>query len=245
MIEWAVRAGEACEILARTEGEAFERIYFGNEFCEHRLPLAADLRNALQVCERHDLKLSLVTPVVTDRGLLGVERLLQVLPARSEVIFNDWGVLEMLEGFRPVLGRMLLRTLQEPRAHADLAQSDLAQPAFLRFLRARGIERVETDLPASRLRGRLEKTRCTLHVPFTHVASGRACLIGSLHVKEPYRCKQECRTTWAELSCGAVPLVHRGNTAFTRQPQEDLDRLLDWAPAAGIDRVVYDRELTF
>lgn len=273
LVSWAVRAPGPVEaekwLAGETPGESFwapppgtrfERLYLGNEFCELRLPTAPELSRTLALCQAAGVPLTLLTPLLCDKGLAKLARLLDKLPEGSEVVCSDWGVLhEIRESFPHldvVVGRTLIRAFKEPRVPRGqgptLAQSDLALPAFPAMLRSLGISRVETDLPPDRLGLDLSQMglRGSLHVPFGHVAWGRACMVGSLHlpVQRKFQpgapCRQECREILAELRSEGLPvrLFHRGNTAFALHPPESLSNL---AGLPGIDRLVYDPALAF
>lgn len=281
---WRLASGRG--ILARIQGRldqllgslvgppCFRRVYFGNEFCQERLPALPELREVVARCREGGLGLTLLAPPVTDAGLerLGpvLARLEELLPT-SEVVFNDWGVMELLfarhRGLCPVMGRNLLGVVKDPRvplppagddrypAQPTLRGTALALPAFREALRARGVGRVEVDLflPRCDLDFRSTGLEATLVLPFSSVASGRVCLIGSLH-QPPERkftlqagCGQECGSYLCELesACLAARLFHRGNTAFALQPPEALAALPRVLEEGGYSRVAYDPEMGF
>lgn len=99
-----------------------DRLYFGNEFCERKLPTGGELRAALAWCQERRLPLTLVTPPLTDAGLERVAALLDVLeeqPDAHEVVVSDFGLLWLLAHERPtlhpILGRLLARQHRDPR----------------------------------------------------------------------------------------------------------------------------------
>lgn len=275
-MEWAVRTPgpqDAGKLLGGNAPEGafwrvppgvqFSRLYLGNEFCEFRIPTLPELHRTLEFA----VPLTLLTPLVCDRGLDKLRKLFQALPKGSEVVCSDWGVLrELRADFQelvPVLGRTLIRALKEPRVPVGsgptLKQTDLALPGFVGMLKSQGVSRVEIDLPPARLGMDLRPLGLSgsLHLPFGHVAWGRACMVGSLHL--PYErkfepgapCRQECRGLLAELhppaGSPALParLFHRGNTAFALHPEADLENSVELAGECGIDRLVYDPEVSF
>ena len=74
-------------------------LYFGTEFCEDRLPDLDDANAYCAVARDHGLEPTLTTPLVSPEGLSKVDRLLEGLASngwRPAVVFNDWGVLELL-----------------------------------------------------------------------------------------------------------------------------------------------------
>ncbi len=220
------------------------RYYLGNEFCQHLLPAPSRLRWALERAP-----VTLCTPPVNDQGLHQLARLLDQLPAGSEVVFSDWGVLNLIRQrpLVPVLGRMLVRNLKDSRLSgpAPLHRSDLAHPGFRDALRGWGVRRVEVDLPGAVLPSEWGLAG-SLHFPFSAVASGRVCVVGSLAESRELkftlqaRCRKECRHYLAESEGSSrVRLFHRGNTDFTLEPMSE------GLTGRGFDRLVYDPQLEF
>jgi hypothetical protein len=56
----------------------FTRIYFGQEFCERLLPSKDELEQVCAFSEKEGVPLTLVTPYVTDKGLLKLEKLIRL-----------------------------------------------------------------------------------------------------------------------------------------------------------------------
>lgn len=99
----------------------FSRIYFGQEFCQRLIPSLGSLKIVFAFAKERKLDFSLVTPYVTDRGLAGVRILLDFLKENmptSEVVVNDWGVLNIIKEeysqFQLVLGRLLVKQKRCP-----------------------------------------------------------------------------------------------------------------------------------
>ena len=116
----------------------FNRLYFGNEFCEKRIPKPEELKKALRYCRKHKLLFSLVTPYVTDKGLSRLRKLLDwLVNARpgTEVIVNDYGLLNLINKkyilIKPVLGRLLTKQKRDPRI-ADLINTQPEKHTFFK-----------------------------------------------------------------------------------------------------------------
>ena len=222
-------------------------LYFGSEFCEDRIPDAAE---ALAFCElAHELGLeaTLQTPLVTPRGLRVVGELLVALAANGytpAVVFNDWGVLRLLRENHSALprraGRLVNRSLRDPRAYRD-APTGFATHDASRFVRLRGmlatmgVSAVESDadleggylgvgpgdVGASLVRA--------LHLPFTFAASGRGCPLkaglypegGGFAKALADPCPAPCRGRPLPVRREDTPLPHwrAGNTLFYEIPQ--------------------------
>src|SRR5262245_53810505 len=76
----------------------FTRCVFGNEFCEHLAPSPAALESTLTATDSNNLTFTLLTPYVSNRGITAYKPLFALLAERGggEVVFNDWGILNLL-----------------------------------------------------------------------------------------------------------------------------------------------------
>lgn len=99
----------------------YSRLYYGNEFCERLIPSVSRLKQILSFVKKNKLAFSLVTPYVTDCGLKRLNSLFGLLKDSGiscEIMFNDWGVLNLINGrypnFTPVLGRLLTKQKRGP-----------------------------------------------------------------------------------------------------------------------------------
>ena len=238
---------------------AFDRIYFGVEFCQHLLPTERDVRAAAGLCRERDLGLTLVTPYGTDALLPKLERLLEAADAPDlEVLVSDWGVLQSLQdgssSGRPVLGRLLNRMIRDPRVPAvershlggdpppdSWRLSSLGSRSFRALLDRLGVERVESDVPPQGLHPLAgDGPRVSVWLPFGAVASGRICSAHALgrpaeeRFVPPDRCEAPCRRFEATLRPPwlqeqATRLLLKGNTHFYRLDDTGLQAALAWA----------------
>lgn len=100
----------------------YQRIYWGVEFCQNLIPALIDTEKVLRFVKDNNLKFTLVTPFVTERGLKmlnGVFVLLKKKKVDCEIVVNDWGILEYLYSefkgyFEIALGRLLVRQHRDP-----------------------------------------------------------------------------------------------------------------------------------
>jgi hypothetical protein len=245
-------------------------LYFGTEFCEDRLP---DVDEAEAYCSRardEGLAPTLLTPLVSPGGLVRMGRLLHALAQRRfapAVVFNDWGVLELLRerhpGWRRRAGRLLNRSLRDPRAYRDAPQGpathDASRYARVRqMLRGLGVEAVESD--ADLEGGFLGDGRDgrdgdetgldrALHLPFTYAASGRGCPLkaalypdgGGFTKAFADPCPAPCRGRPLPVARDDTTLPHwrAGNTVFYELPAEAATGWL-----AHAERIVVHRHAT-
>lgn len=209
----------------------FTRIYFGQEFCERRLPGPGELAAALAEAGRRNMEFTLVTPFVTERGLGGVADLLRILDGDwpgSEVVVNDWGVLYLLSAkfprIRPVLGRLLNKIPRDPRMGPCLPGKSgdgnlfrtcsLAGPHMKKLLKKMKTGRVELDNYFQGLDDGLGRWgyRVSLYVPHGCIATGRICLFGSWGLERERKfsatekmCSRRCRFHRLELEAPGLP----------------------------------------
>lgn len=181
------------------------RVYFGTEFCQFLLPSLNEMEKAFTFILDRKLKVSFVTPIVTDYGVKRLTILLDYISKHykeTEIIFNDWGVLQLIKEQYPdlqcVAGRLIDKTLRDPRlSHNDyqnifnedglkyLQHPSITSASYQRHLENNGITRVELDLLpqgidiAQRLPFSL-----SVYIPFGHVTTGRQCMMRMLSLPE-------------------------------------------------------------
>ena len=232
-------------------------LYFGSEFCEDRLPDAAEANAFCEVARDRGWEPTLATPLVSPEGLRTVDRLLGALVAggwRPAVVFNDWGVLELLRERQPALqrraGRLINRSLRDPRAYRDAPRGTATHHA-LRHSRVRGLLRglgiaaleTDADLEGGFLGDGAEGMERALHLPFTYAASGRGCPLKAALTPEgggfakafADPCPAPCRGKPLAVRRPDTALPHwrAGNTLFYELPREAAR---SWLPHA--DRIV-------
>jgi len=236
-------------------------LYFGSEFCADLLPELAQAERLCLWAAGKAVEAVLLTPVVTTSALAQLDRLLQGLVSRGcapAVVFNDWGVLNLLRRSYPGLarrsGRLMNRGLRDPRLPGRMAAGDSSTRERAGRLRAMlvqlGVEAVESDadLEGSFLGEKLPGLQRVLHFPYVFAATGRNCLIKADGAASP----EECFTKGLGLSCSGlcrgrwhkvkredtgIPLWRAGNTIFYQVSQEGAQ-----AQLARADRIVlYER----
>lgn len=233
-------------------------LYFGAEFCQDLLPGIKDAEAFCAHCAERDLEAVLLTPLVTRTGLNRLSRLLGGLARRGwspAVVFNDWGVLELLRSTHPSLplrmGRLMNRGLRDPRLEMQPitpAGENTQRGANIRKLAVTlGVIAMETDadLEPGYLGTGAEGMNRTLHVPYTFVSSGRNCLDkaaaapaggGVFTQGLTSGCAAPCRGVYRQENRRDTqkPLWRAGNTLFFEAPTTWITRHLALA-----DRVVF------
>jgi len=91
-----------------------KRVYFGHETCEKLLPAFDEVQDLLEMTAKRQLKLSFVTPFLTERGMdkviLFLEKLKTMKLNSFEIVSSDWGLIHYVinnKAGTPVVGRFL------------------------------------------------------------------------------------------------------------------------------------------
>lgn len=242
----------------------FSRIYFGNEFCERLLPSTKDLNHALDFTLEKKIGFTFVTPYVTDFGLKKLKRLLQDILKKkphSEVVFNDYGVLRVLnkksDELVPVMGRLLTKMKRGPRLMTVIDKlppttveyfrsTNLTVPALCEFLREYRVGRVELDNVLQGIDICLDGIEGSLYFPYAYVTTTRLCLSNFCDKKDRsdligiFPCQKECQryTFFLRNEIMPVPLIRKGNTLFFKN--EVLPEAIE---ERGINRIVMEPEI--
>lgn len=204
------------------------RTSYGAEFCEHLLPSPEALRAVRAACSR---PFTFLNPYVGDAGLAKLRALFPLLRAGDEVIFSDWGVLNVLHRefpeLVPVQGRLLNKSLRDPRVMGLYAEagpgptltvlqgSNLDSRAYTAMLRRFGVKRAEIDgLPQGNdlATASMELTAC---LPYGFISTARVCQAAGLGYRKGEKfqpaapCKQECQTFLLEHAYTNSPFENR------------------------------------
>ena len=95
-------------------------LYFGNEFCQNKIPNLKQIEYCYDFCINKRIKLVLVFPFITNTKVPVVNGLLNFLNSKkekNEVVFNDWGTFTLISQYKnlkPVLGRLLNKQRKDP-----------------------------------------------------------------------------------------------------------------------------------
>ena len=244
------------------------RIYVGDEFCFHRLPTVSEMRGFCQFSEEHDVKMTFLTPPMTDWELEKCSSLFACLEndcLGAEVVANDPGVLWHLKkthsGLPLAAGRLFNKGFKDPRfsdqGKADtislsvrqaLDESTFCHTAFLDHLIRIGVSRIEEDLmPYGKgFTPSQGKMNVSVYFPFGIVTCGRICQMAAQERRgrKKYlisgQCEKPCLYQTLELEHERFQyrLFQNGNTIYYLYSPAMLSDLLDKA-AVGSFRMVY------
>lgn len=254
------------------ESHRITRLYFGNEFCQERIPSEKFIEHALTMARKLDLAFSLLTPYATSRGLRRIENLFDFLAKDhpgTEVIVNDWGVLNLLRrkhpDLKPSLGRILTKLirrfpdvlsshhpLENEAASSAMKRPVTSFPPYRRFLEGLGVQRVELDYPPQGLDLEGITLPISLYLPYGYLTTGMSCLIGSLDLLKANKfspsapCQGQCRLYFSELSSSTfsaaghgLQLFQGGNTVFYRHSPAMIQTALNLAHGRKGMRIVF------
>ena len=256
-------SGDFCDaaLAERYPDALLTALYFGTEFCQELLPGIRETEAFCAHCSERGLEAVLLTPLVTHRGLTRLDRLLDSLTSRGwcpAVVFNDWGVLQLLRTTHPSfpirMGRLMNRGLRDPRL-------DMRSPgpggehtergAGIRKLASSlGVSAVESDadLEPGYLGAGANGLERALHVPFTFASSGRNCLEKAAATPEGKGifthglksgcnapCRGICRKEYRHDT--QRQMWRAGNTVFFEVPPEWIAR-----HSALADRIVFHEQ---
>lgn len=117
------KALEIKEFVKNINIDNFDRIYFGDSFCQNLIPTKETLLETYKIVSEKNIKFTLNTPYVTDDALkkvLANVELLYKYDNNIELVFNDWGIFyEIRKNFPKinlVLGRLLTKQRTDPNS---------------------------------------------------------------------------------------------------------------------------------
>ena len=248
-MEHAIYINKISDIKFIEKGK-FERIYFGNEFCERIIPSDKDVIKILDFADDRGMNFTFVTPWSTDKGIKSIKKILPTLPKNTEVIFNDWGVFRIIKKYRlkPTMGRLLVTTRRDPaisqaNPHINfLKSSNLKNNTFQNFLIENLIERVEIDNVIQEHDFCLnKKIKASLYYPFVYIASGKKCIAANCgglpnkRIMVTKECNIDCSKyiLTAKINGLKERVIIKGNTCFYRNKNKpsninhkDIDRMV-------------------
>jgi len=215
----------------------FARCVYGNEFCESLIPGPERVDEAIETARKQGLKITLVTPYVTDLGISLLRPLFDSLSkdgSDNEVVFNDWGVLNLLRRdypkLVPVQGRLMNKSLRDPRITGVYAASSSDTPtivtlrrssadceSYLDLLLSMGVSTLEFDnLPQGVDFGFVNPLiNANVYIPFGFISTSRVCMAAGLHYPKQSkfqpgaRCQHECQTHMLEYTYTNSPFGNR------------------------------------
>ena len=256
---------EKCYYLFHDDFETINRIdchrvYIGHETCETRLPSYSVLKPMLKLLNERGIRLTLLTPFLTDEGLGTTKKLIEIIEKEAqelEVATSDWGLLHWLSINRvakPLVGRLLTRQKTDPRLSLfslgdelklHISRLSLLKSETITFFNQHGINRFEISSALSEYQLPNDgMNRFSLHVPYIPVTVMRWCIGQNLDFNFPDQdCSvSSCQGTFQawEAKPGNHNYFRIDNALFYLQ-----DREPDFGKHVSIDRIVINLKYKF
>lgn len=188
------------EMLDKYKNCSIDYLYFGCEFCEYKIPTIDEFSRIIKLCIRDELKLVMVTPVVTDLGLNRTSDLIKFIienDVDADIVVNDVGVLQLIKNslFRGkvILGRIFDKTSHDSRSteegfdkyYGDNGKKIAMSPGVisesaLSVYRKFGVDRFEFDLPKIGIY-LPDNFNFSLYFPYNYLTTGRVCMLRSVY----------------------------------------------------------------
>lgn len=225
----------------------YQRIIFGNEFCENLIPDILEIKFIINYITNHNIKLTFLTPLSTNKGIKKLINIFKILPLDTEVVFNDWGVFELLKNYnlKKVLGKLLIKTKKDPRI-CDLnpiiinkINRTILTKSFQNFLIENKIFRVELDNINYKynLNNLNSNIKITLYYPLVYVSSTRKCTINNYFsqnkkIELNNNCEFNCIKNMFQFKFYNHNMIIKGNSIFyinkkkTNFNLKNLDRIV-------------------
>jgi hypothetical protein len=237
-------------------------LYLGSELCEELLPSRRSVRAGVDRARADGLRIALLTPVSGPQAIRQLAGLLPLLPDGAELIINDWGVAFFARREFPALvlvaGRLLCRMIRDPRLPgpewARHCAHSLDSPHLEHAFRLAGIRRLEMDVPPFPTPETFSRLPLPtgVHLPYSVVAKGRMCRIGSMSRQGPERfapgrkCRKECRRLSAAMTRpGSAHVRHTvqfGNTIMSQHSPGMVETLLAAVAGGHVARLIAPSE---
>jgi hypothetical protein len=243
--------------------DPYDRVYFGNEFCQRLIPSVEDLKAVKEFVFKNKMGFTLVTPYVTDEGIKNLRPVIEYALlnfSETEFVVNDWGVLKLITkeyGSSNInLGRLLTKQKRGPRilnlkdkvpfeTMRHFQEDNVSTSLFAGFLTRQGVKRLEFDNLLQGMNRPCPVIKASLYFPFAYVTTSRFCPLSSCEKTRPVLrgmpdCGKECRKYVFRLRHGTMPaeLLLKGNTQFFKN-----DSMPDNLKELNIDRIVYEPEI--
>lgn len=236
--------------------DRYRYIYFGNEFCDKKIPSGQFCREVVQYCLENSKIPVFLTPYLTDVGISILKKRIDDIYSihkEFEITINDYGILEFLKGYPEVrinMGRMLIKMKKGPEIMSGVLDKDplgfrqtSLSSIFIDFAKASNITRFEMDIPPQGL-VLPDSNNISLYLGNCIIASTRRCPYIDADKKdfryEIKGCKKECMNYCiAKNTRFYDKLIYvLGNSEFLR-----TDKAIDPDLKDKFDRIVIFRKI--
>ncbi|MBE6048016.1 MAG: hypothetical protein E7213_06390 [Clostridium sp.] len=237
--------------------DSYNRIYFGEEFCQNRLQQPQDFELVQKAVKERGKKLTLVFPYLTDEGIEKLDEILKVINLNEkelEIVANDWGTVyhlrKLYKDINIIPGRLLNKIRRDPRIKSAekfldektyniFRSSNLLTDSSLKFLKSQKVKAIEFDYPMQGLNLKDTDLSYYVHFPIGYISTGRHCIFNPSVFKSghDYKCNAKlCEkvTLKEENSAFSTRVYQKGNTVFYYNNSITKEELLNM----GFERII-------
>lgn len=222
---------------------AYDRVYYGHEFCEYLLPSENEFKQILDFVIANKLPFTFVTPTISNDKINLLDNLIDTAAEKAailnkfEIAVNDFGVLSLIrqkniQNTAIAAGRLMTKQKRDPRIKYISALSESAKNYYmsfsldsahnLNFIRDFNIKRFELDNVTQGII-RQSKMPASLYTPFCYISTTKLCYMAQSDKKERYLrkkcgCFMECQhyDVYMKNDKMKTDLYLKGNTIFYR-----------------------------
>ncbi len=250
-----IGTGSICEKINQAmhmgEMTKCERIYFGSYFCGQyfvHLP-KVQVEQLINFCKQHQMKLTLVIPILTQKHLKrGKEKLkeLSIFFGKDidEITVNDYGMLVYLyekyhleqesigeKPFKLNLGRLLFKDYRDPR-YSEYFKLPFKPRSFTNYMREMIKQYKIHCLELDPTHAVIDLSECPnevligMHTPYCYETVGQICQMAGIHqpIEKKFRpnesCQKECEKEQIHyFSEGDYTWLKHGRTVYFKNPE--------------------------
>ncbi len=226
-------------------------VYFGNGSCEHLLSSQIEILKAKAFCKQNHLNFIYVFPSMGEKKIQQAKEILELLnEEKSEVVVNDYGMLNLCEEFeniKAILGLNFTKIIKN--AFADnikpnmddkvlanqkdlLSHIEFEIQSVREFYKSLGLSRISVENKNINLDFLNQKPymQVDFYYPNITISNSRACDIAGLYNdKAQYfvqdKCKKYCKEISLEFEHSKVlKLFQKYNSIYKSELSLDIDK---------------------
>lgn len=121
-------------------------IYYGQEFCQYRLPSLEEIKYVVKYCTDNGLEFVLVTPPLTDYGIRICRKYIEYfisIEMKCDIVINDVGLLNYINKIdykgNIIFGRILEKSIHETRL-TDLEEQQYYSPKGYEYIKSLALQ---------------------------------------------------------------------------------------------------------
>lgn len=209
-----------------------QRLYIGSESCIRAFPKS--FKEQLEFLESKDYSLSLLTPPIIESELPHFYKILEdfekIAKEDSEVIINDWGILEYLRRnkkkvYNIRLGRLLTyqkrgtQNLYDVVKPFDLSNIPILDDKTLNYLKKFHVTGIDIDIPIYGISiENPPEIHLAVYIPFVLSSYTLNCPFTFDGTKWSRKCQRECLTITLTYSNDetTIPFLQKGKIYYSK-----------------------------